>query len=322
MIEFGQTAPEDAVRGQRKKQITEPVPYTNAQTLRIGYEVRYPWLFDRYPVEDYIERLDATPTGTAYRHIAPEVKKFWNVVLDDYGQDALESYNRVTMLVLIEKFDERSAGRNYPDSVIARYRSSFKRIERTIGSSELGTYAHTSDIFLKDFAICRQKAFPAGGAHIVDEYSGFSRAALLSDGVGQFFRFLFFLLFVSRGNSPFYVTHTHLSEVDDFGPEGRNDCYARIAEMLERHPEMKGMYSSSWFNDPALADISPRLAYLRRVPTENGAWLFRVGEDIEGGALAKSATRRKLHEDGKYIPTAYLVVWPRRKIIAWAKRHK
>lgn len=317
-MKISQTFPEDPVDGQSLQGTAELDSYTYAQSIRIGYEVRYPSLFHRFPVEKYIDRLDATPSGASYRHITPEVEKFWKFVLDDYGHDALEAYNRVTMLVLIEKFEERSAERNYPDSIIACYRSSLERIERTIVESEFGAYSHTSDMFLKDFAICRQKAFPAGGAHIVDEYSGFSRAALIGGGVGQFFRLLYFLLFVSRGNWPFYVTHTHLSEIEDFGPEGRERCYTRIAEMLERHPEMKGMYSSSWFNDPALAEVSPQLAYLRKVPEENGAWVFRVGEDIGGGSLVKSATRRKLYEDGKYNPTAYLLVWPRKKIIAWA----
>ena len=320
MMKSSQTLQEIPVVGQGPETIAGLGPYTKAQTIRFEYEVRHTKLFERYPVEEYIERLDATPKGTPYHHLMPEVAKFWLEVLDDYGPDALESYNRVTMLVLIETFEERAADRNYPDSVITQYRSSFSRIEKTIVESEFGTYSHTSDTFLKDFAICRQKAFPVGGAHIVDEYSGFSRTALLSGGIGQFFRFLFSLLFVSQGNMPFYVTHTHLSEIEDFGPEGRDECYARIAEMLERHPEMKGMYSASWFNDPALEEVSPRLAYLRKVPQENGAWVFRVGEDIEGGALSKSATRRKLYEDGKYIPTAYLVVWPRKEIIAWAKR--
>ena len=292
------------------------------RNLRIEYKARYPALFERYPIADYIEYLDATPKGTPYHHITPEVEKFWLDILDGYGQEGLESYNRVTMLALMGAFEERAAGRNFPESVIHRYRSSFRRIELTIAESEFGTYRHTSDIFFKDFAICRLKAFPAGGAHIVDEYSGFSRTTLLSGGFGRFFKFLFFLLFVTRGNAPFYVTHTHLSEIEEFGPEGRDECYARIANMLEHHPEMKGMYSASWFNDPALEEVSPRLAYLRKRPQEIGAWVFRIGEDIEGGALSKSATRRKLYEEGKYIPTAYLVVWPRKDLIAWAKRRR
>lgn len=294
--------------------------YTRLHAIRLGYEVRYPELFARYPTADYIEQLDATPRNAPYHHLIPEVAGLWREILDGYGADALESYNRVVMLILMEVFDERAASRNYPESIIDRFRASFDRIERTIAEPTLGVYRHDSDAFLKDFAICRQKAIPVGGAHMVDTYSGFSRAALLSGGIGQFFRFLFLMLFVTRGNAPFYVTHTLPSEIEDFGPDGRDGCYARIAEMLERNPEIKGMYSASWFNDPALEQVSPRLAYLRQRPQENGAWVFRIGANIDGGALEKSPTRRKLHAEGSYVPTAYMVVWPRDKIIGWARQ--
>ena len=249
----------------------------------------------------------------------PDPRTNNKIALSD-GPRGLETYNRVTMLVLMDASEERAAKRNYPRSMVDQFRLNYDRITKTLIEAEHGTYVHTSDIFLKEFAICRQKAFPAGGAWIADEHVGFSRSALLGGGVAQFFKFLFFLVFVTKGNAPFYVTHTHLSLVREFTPEARDECHARIAEMLELHPEMKGVFASGWLYDPALEEVSPRLAYLRKRPQENGAWVFRVGEDIDGGALAKSATRRKLYEEGKYVPTGYLVVWSRKKIISWAKQ--
>ena len=131
---------------------------------------------------------------------------------------------------------------------------------------------------------------------------------------------MFSFLFVTKGREPFYWAHVHPDLVKCHTPEERDACEVRIAEMLVYHPEIKGQCGIGWLFDPALEDVSPRLAYLRKVPQENGAWVFRVGKDIDGGALAKSPTRQKLYQEGRYVPTRYLFVWPRRKIIAWARQ--
>ena len=294
---------------------------SRAETLLNQLASGYTALFEQYPIEDHVALLDATPRGKGYYYLLPEVTAYWHNILDGYGVEGLETYNRVTMLFLISTFQKRTALVDYPDSIVSQFWQNFERIEKKIAESDLGTYEHTSDLLQKDLAICLQRTFPAGGAWIVDEHCGFSRAILLSGGFRQFFKFLYFLLFVVRGNRPFYVTHTHMSLVRGFTSHEREACHARIAEMLESDTEMKGVFASGWLYDPALEKVSPRLAYLRKHPQDNGAWVFRVGEDIDSGALSKSATRRKLFEEGKYVPTAYLVVWPRKKIIDWARRH-
>ena len=291
-----------------------------ARTLRGQLESGYSALFEQHPIEDHIALLDATPRGKHYHYITPEVAAFWREILDGYGPQGAETYNRVTMLALMDAFQERAAQRNYPESIVDQFRLNFGRIEKKIGEAKFGAYVHTEDLFLKDLAICRLRVFPGGGAWIVDEHIGFSRAPLLTGGVGQFFKFLFLLLFVTRGNAPFYHLHIHLDLLDDFNAEAFAECHARIVEMLERHPEMKGIIGSSWLVDPALEKVSPQHVFIRKQRQDNGGWVFRVGVDIHGGALAKSATRRRLYEEGKYVPTAYLAVWTRNKMIAWARR--
>jgi hypothetical protein len=57
---------------------------------------------------------------------------------------------------------------------------------------------------------------------------------------------------------------------------------------------------------------------------EGGAYFFRVGSSqadiIKATTLSKE--RQKLHEEGKYNPVSYMMVWPRKKIIAWSKRNQ
>jgi hypothetical protein len=133
---------------------------------------------------------------------------------------------------------------------------------------------------------------------------------------------IWFLLFKMNGSKPTYEIHTHSANLNDFNPAGWNRCYVRIGQLLKLNPEIKGMQGSSWFYDPALAQISPRLAYLREVPCENGAHVFFVRNEGKGSnALAKSKSRGDLYDQGKYTPKAYLLVWPRQKLIDYSDQN-
>ncbi len=84
---------------------------------------------------------------------------------------------------------------------------------------------------------------------------------------------------------------------------------------------MKGLFGVSWFRDPALSHISPHLTRLTTMVTDHGARLFPLGSCKAEGirdATAKSKTRRRLYERGAYRPMEYLLVWPRKELLAWA----
>ncbi|QYU70256.1 hypothetical protein J4558_09120 [Leptolyngbya sp. 15MV] len=81
------------------------------------------------------------------------------------------------------------------------------------------------------------------------------------------------------------------------------------------------MIATSWFYDPVVSEISPRLAYLRRVPMENGAVAVSHGTtqfDIDS-ATATSPTRRAMYEDGTYLPQCWSILWPRAAMLAWSR---
>jgi hypothetical protein len=103
-----------------------------------------------------------------------------------------------------------------------------------------------------------------------------------------------------------------------------NLVYLRIAELMKLNTRIKGFYRRSWFLDPKLEDISPRLGYLIKVPLQNGAKLFAAGstkEDLKY-ALAVSRTRRRLYEEGKYLPTGHAYIWPRKEFLLFAAKDK
>ena len=102
--------------------------------------------------------------------------------------------------------------------------------------------------------------------------------------------------------------------------EGFDQYYLRVADLLRRRPAVRGLAGTSWFYDPQLIRISPRLAYLQSKPIERGAFLIRHNTsalDIQRATL-KSATRRDLYDKGEYVPVSYSLIWGRRELIAWS----
>ena len=77
------------------------------------------------------------------------------------------------------------------------------------------------------------------------------------------------------------------------------------------------MIGSSWFYDPPLETISPRLAYLRLNPLKGGAFIIHQGPAPihSERASATSPTREAMIESGEYTPSSWLVAWPKSTLI-------
>lgn len=123
---------------------------------------------------------------------------------------------------------------------------------------------------------------------------------------------------------PWLEVHTESRQLADFNEAGWDRAWATAAEILKRRPEMAGMLGSSWFYDPPLEQISPRLAYLRLNPLKHGAFLVHQGPgDIHTQRAATSSpTRAALIEKGEYTARSWIVAWPRTAVIRWAEARK
>lgn len=208
---------------------------------------------------------------------------------------------------------------SYSTSVIQQYLKTFSRII-DMCQKKLGWTDEQEDIYWKDLAMTRQVMYPAG-AQVVEQNSGYGFKQGLSKNLSQSLAFLW--LSLSQGGCrSYYQIHTHTPNLDEFNPKGWENCYLRITDMLERQPHIKGMFGGSWFYDPNLANISPRLMYLQQLPLEYGAHCFHVKPDTSGNALHRSATRRRLYKQGKYHPQIYLLVWPREAMLDWARQYR
>lgn len=126
------------------------------------------------------------------------------------------------------------------------------------------------------------------------------------------------------GWRPWLEVHTESRELSDFNEAGWDRAWATAAEILKRRPHMAGMIGSSWFYDPPLEQISPRLAYLRLNPLKHGAFMIHQGpgEIHTIRASTSSPTRKALIEKGEYTARSWIVAWPRAALIRWANGRK
>jgi hypothetical protein len=196
--------------------------------------------------------------------------------------------------------------------VIERSEKWLARVLDFLEGDDQGDYWYPNDLFLKDYRFVTAITVPCG-AQVVD----------LCDGIGpktalklarRHPRFLLRALL-----KPWFQIHTESRYLDEFSEVGWTAFYHAAVDLLYVNPSIEGIVGTSWFYDPVLKAVSPRLSYLLDCPLENGALLVKQGTtefDIKS-ATATSSTRKKLYEEGKYLPKCHTLIWPREAMIRW-----
>lgn len=289
-----------------------------ALLARVKAEV--PNLLESYPLEQYLAFLDSDSGYGGYSRVSKSVKLLCVEIQHRHSTRVLEDYHRLVLLTLIRDFDQRIAGRRYPASVLALYRTYIGNIVAHIHTNPPGFYLHENDLFAKDLAVCRQKLLPCG-SQLLDTHSGVPRNFLWKGGIHQFLSLSAFIGRTVGGWRPLYQMHMDLRLILEFNPSGWTRCYRRIADLLELNPSILGVFGTSWWFDPQLETVSPRLAFLRTLPESNGARVFYQGVDdvSTSSALANSHQRQDLYSKGRYRPRNYSLIWSRDDLINWSR---
>ncbi len=219
---------------------------------------------------------------------------------------------------LLTEFDLKRSTVNLPDSVRNLYGRELKRIRTYVNSDSHEKLTFHDDVILKDIAILTFRLIPVGAEFAEPNSKVWIRKVFFSNTL-QFLKASCYFLKNRIKIYPYFQLHMHQESHDDFNYAGWIETFKCLADLLEANQQCQGWYSASWFNDPALEEISPHLAYLRTIPLRNGGGIFYIQKDTNGktGALATSKTRRRLFDEGKYIPQIYLRIWPRNHTIRW-----
>jgi len=227
--------------------------------------------------------------------------------------------NKFLIAELALALEVKLASRDLPDEVLALYPDAVGRLLTYLRDSADEEYYFPNDFFFKDLRFAAGLSVPCG-AQVVDWRSGIGYRASVRWVLRNPSPRYIGLFLGSAQIRPWFRIHTESRYLKDFNEAGWDACYLRIAALLRKHPEVLGMAGTSWFYDPQLDSVSPNLSYLRLRPMERGAsviWSGTTEFDISS-ATAKSNTRRRLYEEGKYIPVSYSLLWPRKQLLAWA----
>jgi hypothetical protein len=191
----------------------------------------------------------------------------------------------------------------------------------TASDQEFARYGIGSSRFTASAQTLRLQRFPAG--QFDWEVGGISRSDLIRVSLARLPGVLFFVAVRMRGIRPVFFSHLcprrpqrSLNEAEALR------SYHRMASAMRRQPDIRGFAACSWFRSPSTHAVSPHLAWMNRVFLENGGLVVDAGpDDPDGGVLARSQTRKRLHQEGKFTPRRGLALWPRAAMLAWAEEH-
>ncbi len=254
-------------------------------------------------LEERIER----EAGHGY-HLAPAVA----ASLDGLGDEERQAFVYGFLLWQMARFPDRFARSRLPGEFLLHYGDCFHRVMDGI---EAGSFPVKLglDLFEKDLALTRLVLIPAM-AQLLYPHSGVPLRPLLAWGPKGWF----YVQGRCGGRRPFVEGHTHDPMAGDyFNAAGWSEAYRLIALLVRSLPHLRGHVGYSWFYDPLLEELSPRLGYLRHVPVSQGARLMPMDadEDSAGLATATSPSRRAAYEAGSYLPRRYGLIWSRADLL-------
>jgi len=282
-------------------------------------------IISRYPLSDYLNTIKSNRgLGKLLQfHQALKLKRTYKQIKSQYGAHALAIYLKSALCCFISDSLERLRHKKLPDEIMDLYHEWFETVLEDFSKRPDDYYNPHCQSFVLDVMICSLRSIPIGGAWII-EFRCVGLRPFYTGGIKQFFSYFYFIIFKARGFSPYVTTHTAARNLRFFNEHEMNLAYTRIVELMDLNPRIKGFYRRSWFLDPNLENISPKLGYLRKVPLHNGAKLFAAGSTKQDRkyALVVSRTRRRLYKEGKYLPTGHAYIWPRKEFLLFATKDR
>ena len=282
----------------------------------------------KFPIEQYIYHLQKTKKYAPYKTINKKNKQISKQITELVDESLLGLYHKLVLVKLICDAETNYKEKIISDDLIKINFNYFFKIITRIGSEEglanSKYYQFKNDKFIKDLGICRFSLILAGP--VLLDAGWFPLKYLLKKGIMPFIKAIIVIL---KYNCllPVLKMHTHISNtvvMSNFSEEGWLDFYKNIVDIIEMNSHYKGIYCAGWFFDPALEKISPEIGYLNKYVTMLDGIHFYLGSDpkIVKDATFLNQNRKKLYQEGKYMPSRYVIFIPSSKLIKWRKSQK
>jgi hypothetical protein len=255
--------------------------------------------------------------GKTYKFMPSQATEIYHRIIAVVGNDLAKEV--LICFVMQGLIDTISANKleSLPARVKEHQLKQYQRIVDPSWKQEIN-FGLVDDLFLKEFGLATLRLY-AAAAQVIDPCAGISRSLIFKAGGFQIVRNGWFFL-KTGGFKCYFEIHTHTGYLDEFNEEGWNECYRCCADLYSLHPNVLGMHGGSWFYDPALSEHSPRLNYLKDIPVRGGAVLIFSSRNAQSDkdATSTSPTRKKLFDEGRYVPRVFSLVWPKSAQKTWA----
>jgi hypothetical protein len=238
-----------------------------------------------------------------------------------FGDALTDDHRRALVALWALETPARVPAADLPPAVLDLYPEWIQRLADFLTAA---ADPYDSDFWAKDVRIALVLSVPGARTQMIDLSSPLGPGQVLRHGREGWGWSVIPAYAAAQAWKPWLEVHTESRELSDFNEAGWDRAWATAAEILKRRPHMAGMIGSSWFYDPPLEQISPRLAYLRLNPLRHGAFMVHQGpgEIHTMRASTSSPTRKALIEEGKYTARSWIVAWPRAALIRWADGRK
>ncbi|WP_374514742.1 hypothetical protein [Brevundimonas sp.] len=237
-----------------------------------------------------------------------------------FGPALTDDHRRALVALWALEMPARVPAADLPPAVLALYPEWIQRLADFLTAAD----PYDRDFWAKDVRIALVLSVPGARTQMIDLSSPLGPGQVLRHAREGWGWSVIPAWAAAQAWKPWLEVHTESRELSDFNEAGWDRAWATAAEILRRRPHMAGMLGSSWFYDPPLEQISPRLAYLRLNPLRHGAFMVHQGpgEIHTQRAATSSPTRKALIEEGKYTARSWIVAWPRAALIRWADGRK
>ncbi len=231
-----------------------------------------------------------------------------------YGPHLRLLYHQVVIFELYLENIKKINDQNLPSGILNYLEQDFSRIVDLAMDGKEDVLSFNNFQFLSYIEKLCFRCYPVGNHNI--SISGIPRSLLLKQSATEALNFAV-LIFKLSGHYPLFELHYNPHRFRLFNPDGWNEVFYLTMQLLVRRQQIKGVFGASWFFDPSLKVISPELYYIREFIEKIGGCFFIGGssEQDKKNAFALSKKRRVAYEEGRYIPTSYVMVIPRDTLI-------
>lgn len=233
---------------------------------------------------------------------------------DKCGKDIRVCFYQIFVGRMYLENVDKIGDQRFPRKVGQFVQEDFLRAIKIAREGKARSLTPNNYIFFSYLEVLTFQRFPLGNHSAV--IAGFPRSIVAKQSPFEMLRF-FLLLCLCKGNEPFYELHYNPHRMRLFSPEGWQNVLANGAKLLVINPDVKGIFGATWLFDPALKGISPELSYLREQIIHAGGSFFFNGrrKNDRQNAFAMSKVRRNAFEEGRYDPTSYLAIIPRKALL-------